>query len=141
MDLEEVWRIREEDIYPSIFGGEGRGIFMLEPELFKQKFGIAEVDPRWLFSGVFEYGPTPERPYWLYVTSGHSNPWEQKEDAYDPEGESGQASNSSWLPPNRAIGQSAACRTCWLSTFSSASAISVVADLWGKVTESHCGRR
>ncbi|CDX19528.1 conserved hypothetical protein [Mesorhizobium sp. ORS 3324] len=89
MDFEEVWRIREEDIYPTLFGGERRGIFTLPPELFGQKFGIAEVDPRWLFYGVFEHAPTPERPYWLYVTSGHSNPWEQEEEAYDPGGESG----------------------------------------------------
>lgn len=27
MDLEEVWRIREEKIYPTLFGGEQRGIF------------------------------------------------------------------------------------------------------------------
>ncbi|MEW6633378.1 MAG: suppressor of fused domain protein, partial [Pseudomonadota bacterium] len=89
MTLEKVWRFREDDVYPGIFGGEQRGIFVLPPELFEKRFGIAEVDPRWLFYGVFEHGPTPERPYWLYVTSGHSNPWEQDEDAYDPDGESG----------------------------------------------------
>ncbi|MDG4883920.1 suppressor of fused domain protein [Mesorhizobium sp. WSM4884] len=89
MNFEEVWRIREQDVYPTIFGGEQRGIFVLPRELFEQRFGITEVDPRWLFYGVFEHGPTPERPYWLYVTSGHSNPWEQEEEAYDPDGESG----------------------------------------------------
>ncbi|RVD55906.1 suppressor of fused domain protein [Mesorhizobium sp. M2D.F.Ca.ET.223.01.1.1] len=89
MNLEEVWRIREEDVYPALFGGDSRGIFVLSSELFQRRFGVAEVDPRWLFYGVFEHAPRPQRPYWLYVTSGHSNPWEQEEDAYDPEGESG----------------------------------------------------
>jgi hypothetical protein len=27
MNLEEVWRIREEQVYPSLFVGTGRGIF------------------------------------------------------------------------------------------------------------------
>ena len=27
VDLEEVWRIREEEVYPSLFGAQSRGIF------------------------------------------------------------------------------------------------------------------
>ncbi len=89
MDLEEVWRLREEEVYPELFGPVGRGIFPLTTELFSQQFKQSEVDPRWLFLGVFEFPPTAGRPFWLYVTSGWSNPWEDEPEAYDPAGESG----------------------------------------------------
>ncbi|RWM20838.1 MAG: suppressor of fused domain protein [Mesorhizobium sp.] len=87
--LEEVWRIREAEIYSALFGGEQRGIFPLSPELFAGKFGVKEIDPRWPFYGVFEHGPTKQRPFWLYATSGYSNPWDQDDDAYDPSAQSG----------------------------------------------------
>ena len=90
MDLEEVWRIREEEIYPGLFGGQQRGIFPLTPELFQIQFKRAEIDPTWLFYGVLEFGPTPVRPFWLYVTSGNSNPWIVAPEDYDAGGDSGQ---------------------------------------------------
>ena len=89
MDLEEVWRVREEQVYPDLFGPTGRGIFPLTQELFSQRFGQSDVDPRWLFLGVFEFPPTADRNSWLYVASGYSNPWEEEPEAYDPAGESG----------------------------------------------------
>lgn len=89
MDLEEVWRIREEEIYPALFGGEGKGIYTLTRKLFETRFGVSELDSSWLFSGVFEYPPTVARPFWLYVTSGNSNPWDDEPEAYDPQGQSG----------------------------------------------------
>ncbi|WP_425350607.1 suppressor of fused domain protein [Mesorhizobium wenxiniae] len=39
--------------------------------------------------GVCEFAPTPQRPFWLYVTSGHSNPWHEESDGYDPASQSG----------------------------------------------------
>jgi len=89
MDLEDVWRIREEEIYPTIFGGESRGIFVLTAEIFTKRFGAKTYDPRWLTHGVFEFAPTQARPCWLYVTSAYSNPWEQEPPQYDPDSESG----------------------------------------------------
>jgi hypothetical protein len=89
MDLEEVWRIREEDVYPVLFGPRVRGIFPLQMEMFTGQFGQSNVDPRWLHYGVLEFAPTETRHSWLYVTSGHSNPWEQLPDEFDPDGESG----------------------------------------------------
>jgi len=89
MDLEEVWRIREEDVFPALFGQQARGIFPLQMEMFTQQFGQSEIDPRWLHYGVFEFAPTALRRSWLYVTSGHSNPWEQLPAGYDLNGESG----------------------------------------------------
>jgi hypothetical protein len=89
VDLEEVWRLREEEIYPALFGPASRGIFPLSHEIFTGQFRQDSVDPRWLFLGVIEFPPTPNRSSWLYVTSGHSNPWEETPEAYDPAGESG----------------------------------------------------
>lgn len=88
-ELEDVWRIREEDVFPALFGRSFRGIFPLQVETFTQQFGQSEIDPRWLHYGVFEFAPTDTRPSWLYVTSGHSNPWEQAPADYDPDGDSG----------------------------------------------------
>lgn len=89
MTLEEVWRQREEEVYPALFGPSRRGIFPLDLELFTRQFRQSEVDARWLTYGVFEFAPTEHRASWLYVTSGHSNPWETEPVDYDPTGESG----------------------------------------------------
>jgi hypothetical protein len=90
LDLEEVWRIREEEIYPALFGQRVRdGIFTLPVEMFTGAFEQSQVDPRWLFHGVFEFAPTAGRHSWLYVTSGYSNPWEQSPEEYDLDGASG----------------------------------------------------
>lgn len=75
MDLETVWAHREDVIYPEIFGGESRGVFPLSRNSF-QPFPNAQIDPRWLHYGVFEFAPTERRKSWLFVTSGHSNPWD-----------------------------------------------------------------
>jgi len=89
MDLEEVWRIREEEIYPELFGSASEGIYPLSQELFSSRFGQDDIDPRWPFSGVFVFPPSQARAFWLYVTSGHSNPWDEEPEAYSPEGPSG----------------------------------------------------
>jgi hypothetical protein len=89
MDLEEVWRIREEDVYPVLFGPRVRGIFPLSMEMFTGQFSQSQVDPRWLFYGVLEFAPTASRRSWLYVTSGNSNPWEQSPEEFDLDGGSG----------------------------------------------------
>ena len=89
MDLEEVWRIREEEVYPALFGPHVRGIFPLRMEMFTGQFSQSKVDPRWLHYGVLEFAPTEARPSWLYVTSGHSNPWNQSPGEFDPDGQSG----------------------------------------------------
>lgn len=84
MDLEEVWRIREEEVYPALFSCAGRGIFTLSGTNFPN----GGCDPRWLY-GVIEFAPTGDRAHWIYVTSGHSNPWEEEPEEYDADGESG----------------------------------------------------
>lgn len=89
MTLEQIWEQREDVIYPELFGPLSRGVFPLDAGLFRDDFRQTEIDPRWLHLSVLEFGPTPERPSWLYVTSGYSNPWHQEPHEYDPNGESG----------------------------------------------------
>lgn len=74
--LEDSWEQREEQIYPDLFGGTGEGIYPLDISLFNNRFGIDDIDPRWLHYGVFKYAPTSDRNTWVYVTSGMSNAWE-----------------------------------------------------------------
>ena len=85
--LERVWEYRESSLYPRLFGSESRGIFVIPYDLFSKTFGQADVDPRWLHYGVFEYAPTSTRSSWIYVTSGMSTPWEATEP--DPSAVSG----------------------------------------------------
>ncbi len=89
MDLEGIWRLREEQIYPSLFGKAQKGIFTLSQSVFCDRFGQTAVDPRWLFYGVFEFPPIDNRPFWIYVTSGHSNPWDNAPEATMPNCTSG----------------------------------------------------
>lgn len=89
MDLEEVWRIREDEIYPRLFGPAAEGIYTLPGSLFTATFGRKSVDPFWLFHGVMKFPPRAERAHWIYATSGYSNPWAQEPTEYDPAGESG----------------------------------------------------
>lgn len=75
--LEEVWRLREDVIYPRWFGSTGAGIYVLRPDLFMAGFGQESIDPRWLHHGVFQCPPGGGRRTWIYVSSGLSNPWER----------------------------------------------------------------
>jgi hypothetical protein len=77
--LKRVWEHRESTLYPRLFGSVSRGIFVIPHDMFAKTFGQADVDPRWLHYGVFEYAPTPGRSSWIYATSGMSTPWEAKE--------------------------------------------------------------
>jgi Suppressor of fused protein (SUFU) len=80
--LEQVWAHREEVIYPDLFGEKSNGIFVVEAAMFQKTFQQSAIDPRWLFYGVFEFEPTPQRNTWLYITSGASNPWELEAEEY-----------------------------------------------------------
>lgn len=86
--LEAVWEHREEVLYPRLFGPKARGIFVLDFELFANTFRQENVDPRWLYYGVLEHGPT-ERGTYHYVTSGASNPWEVEPEDYGKQAFSG----------------------------------------------------
>jgi hypothetical protein len=85
--FEQSWEIREEEVYPRLFGSRGQNICVLTPSLFTDIFKQSTFDSRWLNYGVFECPPTTTRRTWLYVSSGLSNAWE--DDHPDPTGPSG----------------------------------------------------
>jgi hypothetical protein len=84
--FEHAWEVREEAVYPRLFGPHDPAIYTLPGELFVETFK-RDFDPRWLTYGVIETPPSPTRPSWLYVSSGLSNAWE--DDAPNPDGPSG----------------------------------------------------
>ncbi len=84
--FEEVWRVREEEIYPELFGAHSGGILTLDMEIF-EPFQVGKVDPRWLTHGVIPYPPNDKRATWMYVTSGLSNEWFEEQP--NPNGWSG----------------------------------------------------
>lgn len=85
--FEHTWAVREENIYRSLFGEIGSGIYPLDFDLFTGQFRQTSIDPRWLTHGVFESQPNGTRASWLYVSSGLSNAWEA--DAEKPDEVSG----------------------------------------------------
>lgn len=85
--FEAAWAVREEEVYPSLFGSHDSTIAVLTAHLFQNTFKQESVDPRWLHSGVFEVPPNSSRASWLYVSSGLSNAWE--DGSPDPTGPSG----------------------------------------------------
>ncbi len=72
--FENVWRCREEKIYPQLFGGSPDGIFRMTDEIFRQ-LGQSEIDPRWKTLSVLRFWNCPMSGECLYVTSGLSTPW------------------------------------------------------------------
>jgi hypothetical protein len=85
--FENAWAVREEEVYPRLFGPHGPDIAVLTADLFMKTFKQPSFDPRWLHSGVLEVPPTEGRRSWLYVSSGLSNAWE--DDEPQPAGPSG----------------------------------------------------
>ncbi len=69
-----VWKQREQTVYPELFGALSGNIYTLSAKWFAE-MGVKEVDPRWLTHGVLESPPNQHRDNWLYVTTGLSNPW------------------------------------------------------------------
>jgi len=79
---EDCWADRDEVEYPKLFGAISEDVILLEgtgaleawlesddPNVPK------ELDPNWLPMGVRVAPPSPEYPYWTYVTTGLSNPF------------------------------------------------------------------
>ena len=74
--FENAWKIREEQIYPSLFGAIQPHIYTLTESMFAH-IGCQQIDPRWLTNGVL-IAQTPNHS-WAYLSSGLSNPWGQQE--------------------------------------------------------------
>jgi|SRR5215217_1359268 len=83
---EDCWADRDEVEYPKMFGAIDEGVFTLDQtdaiqawmESVKESEGKTdegEADPNWGPMGVRAAPPSPDYPYWTYVTSGLSNPF------------------------------------------------------------------
>lgn len=79
---EDIWNFRERVIYRKLFKDLGADVFTLDYDLFSEALPVI---PFWLCLGVFESPPQENRPYWCYVSSGMSQPWnlETEEDLED----------------------------------------------------------
>lgn len=96
--------LREEILYPALFGRDRRGVFSLQAGMFTEVFGQAEFDPNWTRGSACEFAPTDRRASWLYVTSGLSDAWGVREpDGNGPSGLGGEfvletIGKSPWAP-------------------------------------------
>ncbi len=84
----EVWRSREEEIYPRLFSASASGIFKISDQLF-QMLGQTEIDPRWKTLNVLYFAPTTPDGGHIYVTNGLSTPWGLIPDKANPREYSG----------------------------------------------------
>ncbi|MHB1769289.1 MAG: suppressor of fused domain protein [Phycisphaerae bacterium] len=72
--FQNVWKQREEDVYPEVFGAFTGHIHALSATWF-ESMGFKDIDPRWLTHGVLESPPNDRHDNWVYITTGLSNPW------------------------------------------------------------------
>jgi hypothetical protein len=78
---EDCWADRDEVEYPKLFGAISEEVYSLEQTDALQAWldsdlaAVKELDPNWGGIGVRVAPPSPEYPYWTYVTSGLSNPF------------------------------------------------------------------
>ena len=86
--FEGIWEVREEKFFRQWFGTLGESVYTLPKKVF-EGMGMEEVDPRFLFHGVFECPPVGGRNDWVYVSSGMSNAWGETPETADAAGVSG----------------------------------------------------
>ena len=79
---EDCWADRDEVEYPKLFGNISEDVYTLDVTGALEAWmdsdepsAAKELDPNWAPMGVRVAPPTPEYPYWTYVTSGLSNPF------------------------------------------------------------------
>ncbi|WNG21426.1 suppressor of fused domain protein [Cystobacter fuscus] len=79
---EDCWADRDEVEYPKLFGNISEEVYTLDETGALEAWmdsdepsAAKELDPNWGPMGVRVAPPTPEYPYWTYVTSGLSNPF------------------------------------------------------------------
>lgn len=85
--FEALWTDREDRVYRTLFGDLGPGVYTAGERVY-ERFG-KPPHPGWRNHGVFACPPHDERPSWIYVTSGCSNPWNLDRPGKDPSGFSG----------------------------------------------------
>ncbi len=72
--IEKSWNQREEEVYKKLFPNLPEEIYTVQDP---NSIPVGGKLLRELSYGVFSIPPTDDRPYWLYITSGLSNPFDQ----------------------------------------------------------------
>jgi hypothetical protein len=89
--FEDIWRDREERIYPQLFGTLPKTVIPLRAEALRGILGAnTSLREDWLHYSVIEIAPNEKHADWLYITSAFSQPWKIDDpDKLDRNGYSG----------------------------------------------------
>ena len=80
--FEDIWREREEKIYPKLFGPLPPTVIPVPVETLRAILGYEkEIDKAWLHYAVIEFAPNEKHEDWVYVTSAFSQPWKAESKA------------------------------------------------------------
>ena len=102
--FEDIWRDREERVYPELFGELPKTVLPIRPEALRAILGQnATLEDDWLHMAVIEIAPNDKHTDWLYVTTGFSQPWKIEDpDQLDRNGYSGYGYEMILRTPERA---------------------------------------
>ena len=114
---EDCWADRDEVEYPKLFGAISEEVYTLERDgaleawLESDLAEVKELDPNWAGMGVRVAPPSPEYPYWTYVTAGCPTPsrWPRARSS-TPRRPAAWATRWSSTRPRRRSGR---CSGCW----------------------------
>ncbi len=89
--FEEIWRDREERVYPELFGPLPKTVLPIKAESYRAILGpTTTINDEWLHYAVIEIAPNEKHPDWIYVTSAFSQPWKVEDpEQLDPNNYSG----------------------------------------------------
>lgn len=74
--FEDIWRDREERVYPELFGALPSTVIPLRVESLRAILGAqASLREEWLHFAVVEIEPNQKHSDWIYVTTALSQPW------------------------------------------------------------------
>ncbi len=74
--FEDIWRDREERIYPALFGPLPPTVVPVPFDAFRAILGPdAAIKPEWRHYAVIEIAPNELHSDWFYITTAFSQPW------------------------------------------------------------------
>lgn len=102
--FEDIWRDREERIYPELFGALPSTVIPLRAEALRAILGAqASLREEWLHFAVIEIAPNEKHSDWIYATSAFSQPWKIEDpEKLDRNGYSGTGYEMLLRTPERA---------------------------------------
>ncbi len=74
--FEDIWRDREERLYPELFGPLPKTVLPLKPEAIRAILGpTITIEEHWQQFAVIEIEANSHHADYIYVTTGFSQPW------------------------------------------------------------------